>query len=146
MCPKLTRFISHKEALHHLQMSNASLPFVWPGETLHHLQMSNAGLPFVWPGETLHHLQMSNASLPFVWPGETLHHLQMSNADLPFGQVKHCLIYRCLTLVYRLSGQVKRREEAIKRLKLEQVNLQETNSRYEEKVRVGSSQWSPLVP
>lgn len=30
--------------------------------------------------------------------------------------------------------QVKRREEVIKRLKLEQITLQETNSRYEEKV------------
>ena len=33
-----------------------------------------------------------------------------------------------------LYVQVKRREEAIKRLKLEHISLQENNSRYEEKV------------
>ena len=31
-------------------------------------------------------------------------------------------------------AQVKRREDAIKRLKMEHVNMQEANSRYEEKV------------
>ena len=83
-CWLARRFINHKKALHHLQMSNAGLLFDWPGEALPHLQMSNSGLPFVWPGEVLPHLQMSNAGLLFAWPGETLPHLQMPNSGLLF--------------------------------------------------------------
>ena len=39
-------------------------------------------------------------------------------------------------MIFLLYYQVKRREDGIKRLKMEQVTLQESNSKYAEKVNI----------